>query len=77
DNASKRPRRSSRGSAKTSTARTLEIDTDNRETRTKASHDRVKVSSGTASEVPPSNVSDPNIVASPSKVNSSTCFSIN
>ncbi|MCH97427.1 hypothetical protein A2U01_0018422, partial [Trifolium medium] len=46
DTMAKRTRRSSRGSAKPSTAHPLEIEVIKQETRTKASHDRVKASSG-------------------------------
>ncbi|MCI47418.1 hypothetical protein A2U01_0068660, partial [Trifolium medium] len=64
DAVAKRTRRSSRGSAKPSTARTLEIEVTKRESRTKASHDRVRVSTG---DVSPSNTSNPNEVVPPSK----------
>ncbi|MCI09246.1 hypothetical protein A2U01_0030330, partial [Trifolium medium] len=64
DAVAKRTRRSSRGSAKPSTTRVLEIEVTKRETRTKASHDRVRASSG---DVSPSNTSNPNEMVQPSK----------
>ncbi|MCI32879.1 hypothetical protein A2U01_0054093, partial [Trifolium medium] len=57
-------RRSSRGSGKPSTARTLEIEVTKRETRTKASHDRVNAPS---EDISPSNPSNPNEMVQPSK----------
>ncbi|MCH80697.1 hypothetical protein A2U01_0001469, partial [Trifolium medium] len=65
DVVAKRTRRSSRGTAKPATAQNLEIEVTKRETRTKASHDRAKASSGVVS---PSNTSNLKETGQPSKI---------